>query len=279
MTLPKTTLSEEDILDLQSAYKYLEHPSLAIRLSSALGTPIETGLELLPKYWQRWLDSAVEFSIRKTLDVAITSMGQLPTIEAHNRLHKLIAIGSGVIGGIGGPVALLAELPITTAVMLRAIADIAHSQGEDLSTLESRFACMQVFALGGRSLEDDAADTGYYGLRITLGFHFSRVASFASGGGSTNIPAVIDLVRAIATRFGIAVSDKAAVQMIPVAGALSGGALNLIFMQHFQDMALGHFTVRRLERKYGAEAIKIEYERLTHEDAKTRKAFSDIEGW
>ena len=30
-------------------------------------------------------------------------------------------------------------------------------------------------------------------------------------------------------------------------------------------MARGHFTVRRLERKHGAEAVRFEYERLRGE--------------
>ena len=45
-------------------------------------------------------------------------------------------------------------------------------------------------------------------------------------------------------------------------GAAGGAAVNLIFINHFQDMARGHFTVRRLERKYGEEMIRSEYERI-----------------
>jgi len=41
------------------------------------------------------------------------------------------------------------ELPISTAMMLRSIADIAHSQGEDLEDMEARLSCLEVFALGG----------------------------------------------------------------------------------------------------------------------------------
>jgi len=279
MNTSTITLTAQDLTDLKWAHKHLEHPSFAIRLSSTLGTPIETGLQLLPQRWQNRLQAVVEFSIRKTLDAAITSMGHFPPSEAHDYLHKFIAMGNGALGGFLGAPALVAEVPITTALMLRSIADIAHSQGEDLSTLEARLACMEVFALGGRSMEDDAADTGYYGLRITLGFHFTRVAGFTSNGAGTNVPAVIDLVRAIATRFGIVVSDKAALKMIPVTGALSGALINLIFVQHFQDMARGHFIVRRLERKYGSDVIKIEYERLTREEAEAKRGYGNLEGW
>jgi hypothetical protein len=141
----------------------------------------------------------------------------------------------------------VAELPITTALMLRSIADIAHSQGEDLATVEGRFACLQVFALGARSREDNAAETGYYGLRATLAFHFLESA----GDGGVNIPAAIDAVRAIAARLGVVISDQAAAQMIPIAGAASGALVNLSLLQHFQDIARGHFP-SALEREYGS---------------------------
>ncbi|HRZ21620.1 MAG TPA: EcsC family protein, partial [Bacteroidales bacterium] len=56
--------------------------------------------------------------------------------------------------------------------------------------------------------------------------------------------------------FGIQITEKAAAQAIPAIGAAGGALINTIFMDHFQDMAKGHFIVRRLERKYGKEAIQ-----------------------
>lgn len=277
----KPTLSDQDLKDLKWAHTHLEHASFAARLSNVIGTPIEHGLRLLPKHWYKSLHDAIEVVIRKTLDTAITSTGHIPPNIAHDKLHKLMVMGTGALGGFFGPLTLIAELPVTTIIMLRSIADIAHSQGEDLDTLDARLACMEVFALGGRTKEDDATDTGYYGLRITLGFHFSN-SLFSLGGKnpSGSIPIGIEIVRAIASRFGVVISDKAAAQIMPIAGAMSGALLNLIFLQHFQDMARGHFIVRRLERSYGSESIRIEYERLTHtEEIRAKKEFSKLEGW
>ncbi len=45
-------------------------------------------------------------------------------------------------------------------------------------------------------------------------------------------------------------------------GAVGGAAINLAFVEHFQDLARGHFTVRRLERVYGPELVRAEYDRL-----------------
>jgi hypothetical protein len=49
---------------------------------------------------------------------------------------------------------------------------------------------------------------------------------------------------------------------VPAIGAAGGAAINLLFIDHFQDMAPGHFIVRKLERAYGAELVRAEYERL-----------------
>jgi hypothetical protein len=272
-------LSEEDLAALKWAHRHLEHPSFAARLSNAIGSPIEQGLRLLPKRWHQRVDAAAESVIRQTLDLAVDSMGRIPPSTAHDPMHRLMAAASGAIGGLFGPLALLAELPVTTALMLRSIADIAHNEGEDLATPEARLACMQVFALGGRTGEDEAAETGYYGLRITLSLHFSASLLHLDKIPIKNIPAGIELVRAIASRFGVVISDKAAAQMIPIAGAISGALLNFIFMQHFQDIGRGHFIVRRLERAYGTERIRREYEKLNKKEAEASKEFSPLEGW
>lgn len=277
MSQAETGLSSQNFSDLQWAHQHLEHPSFAGRLSHLVGTPIEAAFYLLPKDWHRRLQAAVEISIRKTLDIAITSMGTAAPAQAHDRLHKLMATGAGAVGGFFGPITLFAELPLTTTLMLRSIADIAHSQGEDLSTMEGRLACMQVFALGGRTGEDQAAETGYYSLRIMLGVHFENLANYT--GNIADIPAAISMIRTIAARFGVVVSDKTAAQMVPIVGALSGALLNLIFMQHFQDIARGHFIIRRLEREYGSETIRVEFERLTRQEKEAEKEFSPLEGW
>ena len=66
----------------------------------------------------------------------------------------------------------------------------------------------------------------------------------------------------VAARFGIAVSEKAAAQAIPIIGAVGGALINTMFIDHFQDVAHGHFIVRRLERTYDPELVKSEYLKL-----------------
>ena len=75
-------------------------------------------------------------------------------------------------------------------------------------------------------------------------------------------PILVRFITQVASRFGIVVTQKLAAQAIPLVGALGGAAVNYAFIEHFQDVARGHFTVRRLERAYGKELVRREYERL-----------------
>jgi hypothetical protein len=72
----------------------------------------------------------------------------------------------------------------------------------------------------------------------------------------------VRLLAQIAARFNTVVGEKIIAQGVPVVGALGGAAINVLFIDHFQDMARGHFIVRRLERGYGEEEIRKRYEQL-----------------
>jgi hypothetical protein len=56
-------------------------------------------------------------------------------------------------------------------------------------------------------------------------------------------------------------------QAVAVVGAVGRAAINLAFIEHFQDVARGHFTIRRLERIYVADAVRVEYDRIKSEQA------------
>jgi hypothetical protein len=160
--------------------------------------------------------------------------------------------------------ALVIELPVSTTIMLRSIADIARHEGESLNDNATRLACLEVFALGGKQKSDDSTESGYFVVRSALARSISEAAQFAAtksltGEGS---PAVVRFIINVARRFSIQVTEKAAAQAIPVIGAAGGALINTLFMDHFQDMARGHFIVRRLENLYGKEIIKDSYEEM-----------------
>lgn len=255
-------LEPEEAEALRNAYQHLEHPSLAARLTNFVGLPIERSLKLLPKSWYERLRQSMHRSLLNALEWTINPLKNQPGIPASEAYHKLLGVTSGALGGFFGLPAVIAEFPVYTTITLRAIADIARSEGEDLGDLQTRLACLEVLALGGRTEEDDAAETGYYGVRIALALHLSRVPKKVLEKGilQPSHPAMVELIAAIAARLGIVVSEKTAIQMVPILGAMSGALVNVIFIQHFQDVARAHFTMRRLERKYGPELIRREYD-------------------
>ncbi|MCP5373708.1 MAG: EcsC family protein [Hyphomicrobiales bacterium] len=273
MSVVKLNISAEDYHLLSMAYEALEHPSFAARLSSLIGLPLEQALKLMPRRWQAGLHRAAEAAVARATEVAISSLGEGDAGRpARSRLHQVLAMGAGAAGGALGLPGLVAELPVTTVLMLRAIADIARSHGEDLSTPEARMACMAVFAFGGRTHDDDYAEIGYYEVRAALALHFTSAVerAMAGGGPAKGVPAVVDVVRLIAGRFGVRVSDKAAAQFVPVVGAGAGALVNAVFMQHFQSVAQGHFTLRALERDYGRDAIESAYRAMADSEGITR---------
>lgn len=254
----------EELEALQRACKMLEQPSLAAKLTGAIGAPIELGLEMLPEPWYDSLHGVVERAIHKALHGAIYSMGQKGPGRARERYHLLLAAGSGAAGGFFGLPGFVVELPVSTTLMLRSIGAIGREEGEDLQRVEAQAACVEVFALGGRSTLDDTAETGYYGVRAALASYMSTTLTHVATRGmeGSSAPALLKLIKAVSVPFGVSVSQRAATRLIPVIGASAGAAVNLVFMQHFQDTARGHFIVRRLERKYGPELVKAHYEQL-----------------
>jgi hypothetical protein len=265
--VPKA-LEADDLELLRQAFDTLEHPSLAARISNVVGTPIEIVAHLLPKKWYRAIHETAEKAIAKALDTAVSTMRRHHEVSAHETYYRALVAGSGGVGGLLGLPGIIVELPVTTTLMLRGIAEIARDEGEDMDSIEARMACVQVFALGGRSEIDDAAETGYYGVRLALSGYLSSVSAHVArhGLGTDASPLLLQVAHAVASRFGIVVSQRTAMQIMPVISAVSAAAVNTIFMQHFQHMARAHFTVRRLERKYDKDFVRSQYESLKNEN-------------
>lgn len=259
------TLSPDDSQALTRAHQRLEHASLAARLSGVVGTPIEVALKLLPGSWYQRLHGLAETGVARALETAISGLHGGGRYLSEDRHYKVLGACTGAMGGAFGLPGLVLELPVSTTLMLRSIADIAHSEGEDLATVEARLACMEVFALGGRTTLDDAADTGYYGVRLMIGMEVTAATRhvLARGLEDPAAPVLARLVSAVASRLQVPLSQKAAAMAVPAVGAATAATLNVIFMQHFQDMARGHFVLRRLERSYGKDTIRAAYAGLS----------------
>ena len=257
-------MTPEHIEQLRRARQLLENPGLTAKITNAIGKPIEEGIKLLPDKWSEVVNDATKKSLTTALDAALMTFGKRGRLESSDIWHKIAVVATGAGGGAFGLPALVIELPVSTTIMLRSIADIARSEGEDIRLAESKLACFEVFALGGRTLKDDAAKAGYFAVRATLAKAVSEAAEFIAERGiaKEGVPVIVRLISKIATRFSVNVSEKLAAQAIPAVGAVGGALINLAFIDLFQNIARGHFTVRRLEKIYGTEVVQSEYRKF-----------------
>ena len=256
-------MNKEDLQDLRYAKHVLENPGFAAKITDLLGRPIERGIEMLPTKWSKFIDKAVSNSLKKALDIAVKTIDFKVTSE-RKFAHKIAVATTGGIGGAFGLTTLAVELPISTGIMLRSIAKIAQANGEDLSDLSVRLSCIEVFAFGSNSKSDDATETGYYAVRAALAKTIADSAKYIAQKGiaEKGAPIITKFLMKISSRFGMVVSQKAVATAVPIVGGIGGATVNVLFIDHFQRIAEGHFIIRRLERKYGEDIVKHEYESI-----------------
>lgn len=260
MDVVQSLLTDQELEELCRAKRLLECPSLTVRLANAVGGPIERGFTLLPKGWVETVQHAVRAALLRSLEFAVATIPKQQR-RSSDLLHKVMVGASGGIGGVFGLAALPVELPFSTTLILRSIAEIAQSEGHDLNQITTRLQCLEVFALGGRSSHDDASESMYWAVRAALSKAVSDAATYFAQRGvlEKTAPVIVRLISAISARFGVVVSEQLAAKALPVVGAAGGSIVNVLFMDHFQDMARGHFIVRRLEVKYGIEQVQAIY--------------------
>ncbi|WP_324720517.1 EcsC family protein [Salinimicrobium sp. HB62] len=254
-------LKDSELKELKQAKELLENPGLAAKITNYIGMPLEKGMELLPKDWNGKIVKLTHQAITKSADAALFTMKNNPGEKSSNIWHKATVAISGGAGGFFGFAGLALELPVSTTIMMRSIADIARSENHNLNDAETKLACVEVLALGGKSEKDDGTESGYYVTRALLTQQITMAAEHiaTNGLGKEGAPALVKFFTTISSRFGIQVTEKAAAQAIPVIGAAAGASLNLLFIDHFQDMARGHFIVKKLEKRYNPEFIQEQY--------------------
>lgn len=275
-------ISLPDNAALRKAVLTLEHPSLAARLASLAGVPLNVLTRALPAGATSVISKAVTVALKTAIRVAFATLprgnsdsaGRIRSSSRSGAIHKGLAALSGALGGTFGLASLPVELPISTTLILRAVADIARNEGENLTNPETALACLEVFALGGRTETDDFSDSTYFAVRGALAKTVTEATRYIAERGllEEGGPIAVRLAAQIASRFGVVVSQKAAAQAVPIIGALGGAVVNTAFMAHFQSIARAHFYVRRLERQYGKPAVQSAYEQIRTELSNSKKS-------
>ena len=256
-------LESADRQALARAKSLLEQPTLAAKVANVIGAPFERSSRLLPQKARETLAEVTNRAVSQALKLSLRSLDAIPAPRHGRAWDKVAGAALGAAGGLFGLAGLAVELPASTVLILRSIAEIARAHGEELSDAEAQLACVQVFALGGFSSADDAAEAGYFATRAALAGAVTEAARYVAREGlGEGAPALIRLVTAVAARFGVVVTDKVILTALPIVGAVSGATVNTVFVDHFQRVAEGHFTVRELERKYGAATVQDAYSGL-----------------
>ncbi|AHJ63722.1 EcsC family protein [Granulibacter bethesdensis] len=199
-------------------------------------------LSLTRRYAEK-IQGLAEAALRRAFDVAILGIDHGSRLSSAGGA-RFVAATSGALGGLAGMAGFLPDATATTLLIMRNIATIAREEGEDLSQPEAREACLQVFAFGGPALGrlgtlSEEADTGYWSARLFL----------------QGRPLVM-LFSEVASRYGVRIGEKFAMQAIPLIGAAGGALVNTVFLDHYRRLAKVHFTIRRLERQYGTVAVQ-----------------------
>lgn len=264
------TMSAAEVIELREAIRMLEHPGVGARIAHVVGSPIERLVGLLPAKASATISAAARKAIGAALKLSLKTLpahdgagGERPP-AASNWLHMAASAASGAAGGAFGLAALTVELPVSTTIMMRSIADVARSEGADLADPQTQLECVMVLALGGDSRGDDAAEVGYFAVREAMTRAVSAATSHIASHGMARegAPALVRLISLIANRYSVNVTEKAAAQLVPLIGAVGGATINAIFIDHFQSVARGHFAVRRLERRHGAELVRAKADEL-----------------
>ena len=264
------TLQAADAQALSDAVRALERPGVGARIANLVGSPIERVVGLLPARATSVISAAARKAIHGALNLSLRTLATHDPIArgtppaASNGWHKVASAASGAVGGAFGLAALAVELPVSTTIMMRSIADVARGEGADLADRQTQLECVMVLALGGNARDDDAAEVGYFAVREAMTRAVSHAATHLGRHGlaKEGAPALIRLITLIAEHYSVNVTEKAAAQLLPLIGAVGGATVNTIFIDHFQAMARGHFAVRRLERKYGQAVVRERYREL-----------------
>jgi hypothetical protein len=209
------------------AKRYKAAGGLGMSVLNLVGGSAESLLEQLPKPVRQGLEAGTVKALNQAMKAAHSSRSYVP--DQKSWLNQAVSAAMGAAGGAGGLPTALAELPVTTTLLLRVIQGVAVEHGFDPEADNVQFDCVNVFAAAGPLSHDDGADLGFLTARLTL-----------SG------KAMQTVIAKIAPKLAVVMGQKLAAQAVPVLGAVAGAATNYAYTSYYQEMAHVHFGLRKL---------------------------------
>ena len=211
----------------QIAARYKSAGGLGINVLNVIGGSAEGLIDRLPSVVRQNLESATVKALHQAMKAATSSRSLVP--DQKSWLNQAVSAAMGAAGGAGGLPTAMAELPVTTTLLLRVIQGVAVEHGFDPLSENVQFDCVQVFSAAGPLSDDDGADLGFLSARVAL-----------SG------RAMQAVIAKVAPRLAVVLGQKLAAQAVPVLGAVAGAATNYAYTSYYQDMAHVHFGLRKL---------------------------------
>lgn len=240
------SLSDEARAELNAlAKRYGDASRGGIQVINALGGQAESWLSRLPSSVQDGLSAGTEAALKQAVRAAHASRGVID--DQPSWINNSLGAVMGAAGGFGGTATALAELPVTTTLLLRVIQGVAAEHGFDPAEENVQFDCLTVFASAGPLADDDGSDTGFLSARLAL-----------SGA------ALQQILQTIVPRLATALGQKLAAQSVPIIGAAAGAAINYTYTTYYREMAHVHFGLRKLAidanvpERVLIEALKVE---------------------
>jgi len=234
---------------VEAAELYLSSRSALMGFISILGNLVHQGFRRLPEGWRDDIVHKIHETLEFALKVSIARMDDQPGRKSSGGRYTAIAVATGAGGGAFGLASVLAELPITTGLILRSIADIGRSCGERLDDPEFRATCVEVFAYGTPLDEEDEE----------IAFILARVGAIESASK------ISELVGKIAVRYAATLAPKIAAMSVPVTGAVLGAGVNWAYMNFYQSVARVLFMLLLIERKHDPAQVRSCFSSLVRE--------------
>ena len=209
------------------ARRYRQAGGVGISVLNLVGGSAESLLKTLPKGVRGRLEQATVSALTQAMRAAHSSRAMVP--DQKSWLNQAASAAMGAVGGAGGLPTALAELPVTTTLLLRVIQQVAVEKGFDPEAENVQFDCVQVFSAAGPLAADDSADLSFLAARVTL-----------TG------KAMQTVIARVAPKLAVVLGQKLAAQAVPILGAVAGAATNYAYTSYYEDMAHVHFGLRKL---------------------------------
>ena len=223
-------------------------------LASTLGPAATVGLRhlSLPPALVGKAQALAEAALRRAFNLAVVGVrpGRRLRARLGDRVGRATVAASGAVGGFAGLSGFLPDVTLTTLLIMRRIAVIAVEEGENLSTEDARAACLEVFAF------DAGEPSSLRGPQARRAGRATRRSATGRRASCSRADRSYLLLSEIAASYGLRISQKLALQAVPLIGAAGGAVVNSVFLDHYQTLARVHFTIRRLERTYGSGSVR-----------------------